>query len=133
MLPFCAFEILGSICAQQGGQRVVRQTVQKQRAPAQGLRRDASAADRVPHVVLAVAKGSLSVLPGLPPVHRGKADKEGVGGEPLQERIEAFRRHLCPQLQRMLHGRVVIKTWGWRKARDFADEQIAFRGMQVAA
>ena len=83
--------------------------------------------------MLAIAKRSLSVLPGLAPVHRSEAEQESVGRKPLQERPEAAIRPLGAQLQRMLPGRVVIKTGGRGNALDLVDEQIAFGRMQVAA
>jgi len=69
VLPLRVLEIFGSISPQQGGHRVICQAFQQQHAPTQRLGRNAGAADRVPGVMLAVAKGALPVLPGLPPVH----------------------------------------------------------------
>ena len=133
MFPFRPLEILGSIYPQQSGNRVIRRAVQQQHAPTEGLGCNASAADRMSHVMLTVAKGSLAVLPRFPPVHRGKADKKSLGRKFLHQRIKAFLRPLRSQLQRMLLGRIVIKTGEWRKAWDLVNEQIAFGRMQVAA
>src|SRR5712691_5965686 len=133
MLAFRPLEVLGSIHPQQGGDRVIRRAIEQQHAPAQGLCRDASAADRVPRVMLAIAKSALSVLPGLPPVHRGKADQKGLGRKSPHERNKALFRPLRPQLQRMLLGPVVIEPRGWREALECVDQQISFGGMQVSA
>src|SRR6185295_18311130 len=90
------------------------------------------AAQRVPHVVLTVAKRSLSVLPGFAPIHGRKTKQKGVRRELSQQRSETFLRPLRAQFQCMLLRRVVIKTWQWQQARDVADEQVAFGWMEVA-
>jgi hypothetical protein len=94
VLPLRPGKILVSIDPQQGGRRSVVHAVQQQHVPTQRLGRNASAADCVPYVMLAVAKGPLAVLPRLPPVHRGKADQESVRRESEQQRREALFRQL---------------------------------------
>ena len=133
VFPFGALEILGAIESQQGGDRVVCQTIQQQHAPTQGSGRNARASDRMPHVVLTIAKRSLAILPRFPPVHGSKADKKGVRGKFLHEQIKAVLRQLGAQLQRMLLGGVVMQTRERRHAGDSVDEQVTFGRMQVAA
>src|SRR6185369_13100679 len=57
MLSLRVLKVLGASDPQQGGQRVVGHRIHEQHAPAQRSGCDAQAADGVPHVVLAVAKG----------------------------------------------------------------------------
>ena len=83
--------------------------------------------------MLAITKSPLPVLPGLPPVHRGKAEEKGLGRKSPHERSKALFRQLHPQLQRMLLGPVVIEPRGWREARERVDQQISFGGMQISA
>ena len=60
--------------------------------PTEAGRGEYDCADGMAHVVMAVAEGPLSVLPGLAPVDGGEADEKGVAGEPVAKRRLAVRR-----------------------------------------
>jgi hypothetical protein len=110
VLAFRAFVVAASIDPQQQGHRGIRHVIQQQHAPPERLGCDAGAAERVPDVMLAIAKCPLPVLPCLAPVDRGEAEEERLGRKGPHERPEASSRPLGAQFQRMLLGRVVIET-----------------------
>ena len=81
-------EVLGPVQSEQVFDRLVRQAVQQRRAPAQGRGSDPQCADRVSHVMLAIAKRALAVLPRLTPMDRRKADEQRVRWELAHQRRE---------------------------------------------
>ena len=86
--------------------------------PAERSGCDAQAADRVPDVVLAVAKGAFPVFPRLAPDDRGKSEEESSVRKSFEQVLEAVVRPACPQLQRMLPGGVVMEGRIRRKPGD---------------
>ena len=76
-----AGEVTLAIEAEERRHVVVAGCVEEACGPAQHRRRVADGAERVAHVVLAVAEGPLAVLPGLAPVDGGEADQESAGGQ----------------------------------------------------
>ena len=122
-------EVTLAIEAEERRHVVVAGRVEETRGPAQDRRRVADGAERVAHVVLAVAEGPLAVLPRLAPVDGGEADQEGAGGQQPRQRGRGGRRPTV--LEDVVAAQVVVQARG--DAVRLGDEQVALGRVEVAA
>ncbi len=118
--------------AEQAVQCAFGDAAQQAHLPAPDRRGDREAGQRVAEVMLAVAIGSLTVFPGLAPVHAGQCQEAAAGRQAVIQQRSQRRRQFAAHLQGMLVGTVVGEQR--RRLQGTAGkQQVGFGGMQVAA
>ena len=122
-------EVALSIEAEERRHVVVAGRVEEASGPAQHGRRVADGAERVAHVVLAVAEGPLAVLPRLAPVDGSEAEHEDAPGQQPRQRGPGGGRP--PLLEDVVAAQVVVHARG--DAIGLGDEQVALGRVEVAA
>ena len=103
------------------------------RAASRGPRPRSERADRMSHVVLAVAEGAFAVLPRLAPVDRAQPHEERPRTERRRERIPTFRRDRAALLERVVERAVVVERGGVADPSDRRKPTIALGGVEVPA
>ncbi len=117
---------VGPVEAEQRGDFRVSGLRQKEGAPAERGGGHGRAADRVPGVELAIAKGALPIFPGLPPGHGGKAQEKAALGQRLR------LRESRPRLQPMLLRRIVIERRAVIQAGEGVEDRVSLGWMQIS-
>src|SRR5207344_1395129 len=103
------------------------------RVPAEPRGRDDESAHGVADVMVAVAKGPLTILPGLAPMDRGEPDEQASWSKLTGERGPGLVGQLRAPFERVLVRRVVIDAGLGMKTLDGPGDEITFGGMEVAA
>ena len=130
---FGTIEFMQAVQAEEGADCPVIEPGEEKDSPPESGSCNPQGAQRVSDVVLAVAKRAFAVFPRFPPMDGTQPHEEGLRGIGLQEAFDRPGRTLPPVLQAVFFGCIVIKPRLQRKTGDFPDQQIALRGMQIAA
>lgn len=115
---------VGSLDSEEGIEVGVGERVEEARVPAKGGGGDGSGSDGVADVVVAVAEGTLAILPGFAPEDGREGEEEGVGNE--------GRREEGAELEGVILGGVMGNERGMRRGKGGGNE-VGFGGMEVAA
>ena len=126
--PLRTAKIRLAIESEQRGHELIAGRGKQTRLPAERRRGVAERRDRMPAIVLAVAPRPHSVFPCLAPVDRAQAQHDAAV---LESGRPARMVERGPSFQRVIAAHVVIDAR--RQSGKIRAQQIAFRGMQIAA
>ena len=132
MLALGVSEVGVAIEAEEVAHCAVADVREQGQPPAEGGGRDAHRRQRVSGVVLAVAKGALAVLPGLPPVNRGEPDEERAVGKLGRQSRPRREIEIGAPLEAVFPGRVVVDGRAIVKPVERRQDPIALRRVEVS-
>ncbi len=122
-----------AVDAEQARELGVGHAFEQPRVPPEPRGRDHEGANGVSDVMVAVAEGPLTILPGLAPMYRGEPDEQASWRKLTGERGPGLVGQLRAPLERVLVRRVVIDGWFRMKTLDGPGDEITLGGMEVPA